>query len=1210
MIGMSFFSWIWWPGCSRKIIICLNMKITTLIVSFCFLHGFAICQLPPASVLQAPNVAGLGTFGAIPVNYNTGTPDISIPLYTVTSGNIQVPIVLRYHQASVRPNEHPGWVGLGWSLSPGGVITRETRNYPDEYENKLPTFSSYENGGRQKLAAPDWDSQAKLKTYFTAEGGNFTEMQADKFHFSFLGYSGTFFQSHEGWQVISEKDVKVEVLQYIKNSISNKVRQNLPDFPFLTSPLGVQERFYYEFKLTTEDGTQFIFGGRDSGDEDAIDLKIPYNQYITDYAIDTWHLTSIIQPNNETISFKYHRKYPICNLRFNASTLWFSGSNGCNAFQTENVSTTKHGGVAFFPAYLDEIIWNNGSVKFTTSYSTELPYPDNYLKYSQDGQSYEINPAWLATNTSDGMAVYSNLKWEQLDNIQVINKKGEIIHNFLFEYSNSTNQRLTLNGLREKDRQNSNSNRIYSFQYNNVQSLPAYGGDYTDHWGYYNGRSVNGLTFPQLQTSSDPNRNKLPNPSLASIGLLNKIIYPTGGYTEFDWEPHKYGKVLAGSRQTMDTESGFGGGSRIKEIRSYDKPGATPITKKYYYVLNYNGNDVGLQSSGQLNGRPQYYVSIPLRPLNAGTHSAEYQTGSVVNTTNYGLFTQGSPIGYTEVVEKNSDNSYSKFIYSGFNTDIYGVSHFDKPVESIGWLPGEERYMTMSSVESERGKILQLTHYTASNAPVERKEYRYNDDVNRFNSFIKTLVLDYTLGPCIAYDALILATAPKQFKYRYYLKSETTIKYNPDLTQSSSIKTYNYNPVGLITSLSEFDSDGTALVTTYKYVSDFDNTEYVTGCTTTKNTCVNDIQTQTNQCIALCAGNPSCIAGCNSARDGMLGTCEMNYQNCINIDQNSIRIMEMKNKLLLSSIVEKQQRKIYHDASSKVLGGELTFYKKLNNGLYIPSQVHKMELSTASSELINTDIGSDGRFAHHTAYQPSVFFDYYDDKGNVLQYHEIDNTAKSFLWGYQQSMPIAVVSNAGSASIFFDSFEEEIGWDENLTGYDNTFAHAGRASGKLEKLSAGKASSSSTKLVSINSSGKYKYSGWVYSNGPSVDVNLLMKTQAETGGYTYIDKVSTTAVGKWVYLEREFVVPQTISTLTLRVDNNGGGIVWFDDLRLHPASAQMQTYTFDPIIGITSITDEKNNAMIYEYDLFNRLKLIRDQDGKILKRYVYHYKNQ
>lgn len=52
------------------------------------------------------------------------------------------------------------------------------------------------------------------------------------------------------------------------------------------------------------------------------------------------------------------------------------------------------------------------------------------------------------------------------------------------------------------------------------------------------------------------------------------------------------------------------------------------------------------------------------------------------------------------------------------------------------------------------------------------------------------------------------------------------------------------------------------------------------------------------------------------------------------------------------------------------------------------------------------------------------------------------------------------------------------------------------------------------------------------------------------------------------------------------------------------------TYTYDPLIGVTSITDPKGYTTYYEYDDFNRLKRVKDADEKILSQSEYHYKGQ
>src|SRR5690606_6095947 len=62
-------------------------------------------------------------------------------------------------------------------------------------------------------------------------------------------------------------------------------------------------------------------------------------------------------------------------------------------------------------------------------------------------------------------------------------------------------------------------------------------------------------------------------------------------------------------------------------------------------------------------------------------------------------------------------------------------------------------------------------------------------------------------------------------------------------------------------------------------------------------------------------------------------------------------------------------------------------------------------------------------------------------------------------------------------------------------------------------------------------------------------------------------------------------------------------------LRNSLPNAMVTTYTYDPLVGVTSITDPKGYTMYYEYDDFNRLKQVKDAAG-ILSVNEYHYKNQ
>ncbi|WP_146052708.1 hypothetical protein [Aquimarina sp. I32.4] len=63
-----------------------------------------------------------------------------------------------------------------------------------------------------------------------------------------------------------------------------------------------------------------------------------------------------------------------------------------------------------------------------------------------------------------------------------------------------------------------------------------------------------------------------------------------------------------------------------------------------------------------------------------------------------------------------------------------------------------------------------------------------------------------------------------------------------------------------------------------------------------------------------------------------------------------------------------------------------------------------------------------------------------------------------------------------------------------------------------------------------------------------------------------------------------------------------------DALRATFIQGQITTYTYNPLIGVTSITDPIGMTTYYYYDDFNRLQTIKDHYGKILKEYCYGYK--
>ena len=95
------------------------------------------------------------------------------------------------------------------------------------------------------------------------------------------------------------------------------------------------------------------------------------------------------------------------------------------------------------------------------------------------------------------------------------------------------------------------------------------------------------------------------------------------------------------------------------------------------------------------------------------------------------------------------------------------------------------------------------------------------------------------------------------------------------------------------------------------------------------------------------------------------------------------------------------------------------------------------------------------------------------------------------------------------------------------------------------------------------------------------------------------------ASGVWTYYEISVTTSST--TPPDQVVGQSGYVL--DELRMYPKGAEMTTYTYEPGLGILSMTDANNLSSYYEYDVLGRLAIIRDSNLNILKTYVYNYKN-
>ncbi len=151
---------------------------------------------------------------------------------------------------------------------------------------------------------------------------------------------------------------------------------------------------------------------------------------------------------------------------------------------------------------------------------------------------------------NDRQDIGANQSVQRLSAINVLHKQAPLEsytfnNNDYFIGSDSPipsylNKRLKLNSITENLK-----NTSYLFEYNEEYRMPSYVSPDTDHWGYYNCAGNISLlpnTIPDAMSQLyhySPfylTADKETNPNSTKACALKKIIYPTGGFSQFTWE--------------------------------------------------------------------------------------------------------------------------------------------------------------------------------------------------------------------------------------------------------------------------------------------------------------------------------------------------------------------------------------------------------------------------------------------------------------------------------------------------------------------------------------------------------------------------------------------------------------------------------------------------------------------------------------------------
>lgn len=1095
----------------------------------------AISNVVPTS----PTAASLGKYGKIPVSGYNGTMSYNIPLFTVKEGDITLPVSLSYCSNGVKPNQLSSWVGEGWNLMAGGVITREQH---DQLDDRIST--GYFETANIDIFERYWGQH---------------DMERDIFYFNFMGYSGKFYRNNIG------------------TNDNTYLFECSPNYNFKIEYTVVYPRLHVnQFIITTDDGVKYIFGYDaleiESDNNRAFEYTIKPNtnaSHETSWiAANAWYLTKIKNQKGDSIELIYSSKDESGNKIQVKTTyqnehryeigidetlvkpinLGFMDDIGTSTWEVVNNDIITD----IYPTYLSKIVTTHATVSF---YNSEHP------------------------------TTILGTKVRRLDKIEY-HKNLTLSNDLEYDFHYISDYRLMLDYFEEKD--NGGVNKKYDFVYYNEgeNKIPLNITKKIDHWGYYNGNNNQSNSYIPYIIEEDefgiefyPQRE--PNEDVAKYDLLKTIVFPTEGKTNFFYESNKYKKVghiqqesdYIGKLEFSDcSEEKIAGGVRISSIE-YD-----PVNGEKE-ILNYSYGD------GFLYQSPIYNYTTKIIYQN---DFVSYYSGNYRNS----LVELGSPhVSYPYVIENNG-NGTIKTTYKSMAdiTDRFLVQH------DVGDFEFQGVVITPTSKEYLRGKPTLIEYNDENGNPIKKIENVYGE-VEKVLPSLKSWEWIGVGNFCTNYFNL-----PCSFTYLETQKETNYLENGEVITEV----TYNYDQnnfqqahnLFLLKSKNTIDSENNSEIINYKYSSDYSYVlENSNGTSATFDNASNAIKEMVDANI---------------------------YNRLIETNKNL-------NDKINSGIIN-----VYDKEQNQILLKE-TFKLETSEGIdsNVPLSEDLSDIQ-AQGALINQTFFWQNNFKKDSRLKRQLSFDNYDSYGNLLQYHKENDIPVSYIWGYKNTYPVAKIENGRengkiigdevaylsfeAGAYYGDDKDENNYWFINTVGaYVNKSITEPKSGNYCYQVDNGHYVPQRS-FIPTGENTEYVYSIWVKST-TGVSGSIFCEFRNPTNGSLYSGTKSTSIPntnGIWKKVELTLDLASIRQQNALASDaplklsfnfHKTAGTCYIDDIRFHPKGALMTTYTYDPLIGMTSETDPNGKTTYYEYDSFGHLEYIKDHKGNIIKHYNYHYAN-
>ena len=142
-------------------------------------------------VEPSPDVATMRRYTDCPVSYATGSASVDIPLMSLSTPSLSVSLGLSYRCEAKKVEEPAGWVGLGWTLTGLGSVSRQICGMPDDWHLSPFKLLEYSNDVNyfNDLLDQKKDANPDRYTVTTPDGKSVSFMILRHGTIEMLGYS-------------------------------------------------------------------------------------------------------------------------------------------------------------------------------------------------------------------------------------------------------------------------------------------------------------------------------------------------------------------------------------------------------------------------------------------------------------------------------------------------------------------------------------------------------------------------------------------------------------------------------------------------------------------------------------------------------------------------------------------------------------------------------------------------------------------------------------------------------------------------------------------------------------------------------------------------------------------------------------------------------------------------------------------------------------